>query len=519
MKFFSTKWYSIISGTVLLIAVLLIFIFIPCPTNPQQNAFRIVIAIAAGAFAASIPGKINIKNDFVTAGGSIAVVVFVYLVNPAGWKEESDCSSKNFRAIVYVDNQLTKDVEVVFPALGKSAFTDTYGAINVEYLAQQLQAPVKLIFKYKSAIDTTITINALTNNKVEFYLKTQTIIKSNSNLSSNALSVNFGDLNVNVSLINPNKTNPDFPYSDTVSYTFSGKGDTIFVKPASKTLSLLSSHSVITASNDFWCINYPQFDFKLANNSDEAIFMNEIQLAVSKSLPDNSALIVPSGLGAITFLNVGWGTATNVRIDFDILAKKDYRQWLEGPYKNHYQYQALKRVINWRELDQPSQEKRSINIDLPALLKPYGIPPEAFELGGNADLSNPNDPETRKFKKLVGRFDAGGMAYGTVSYQDSDGKEKQLKFQTPFEISSGYGAAMPEGEAYTLKFKPSGEAYALSSPISRGIKPKDFDRFSIVYGATQSSKHIFKLSFLYNARKITLPYVFVLDYFNTPDGV
>lgn len=205
MKFFSTKWYTIITGTILLVAILLIFIFIPCPTNPQMNAFRIVMALAAGAFAASIPGKINIKNDFVTAGGAIAVVVLVYMVNPAGWKEDGDCNSKNFRAIVYVDNQLTKDVEVIFPTLGKSAFTDSYGAINVEYLSQQVKLPFKVIFKYKSSIDTAVNLNELTNDKQEFYLKTQSLTGHSGTLSSNSLSVNFGDLSLNISLTNPNK--------------------------------------------------------------------------------------------------------------------------------------------------------------------------------------------------------------------------------------------------------------------------------------------------------------------------
>jgi len=485
-----------------------------------MNAFRIVMALAAGAFAASIPGKINIKNDFVTAGGAIAVVVLVYMVNPAGWKEDGDCNSKNFRAIVYVDNQLTKDVEVIFPTLGKSAFTDSYGAINVEYLSQQVKLPFKVIFKYKSSIDTAVNLNELTNDKQEFYLKTQSLTGHSGTLSSNSLSVNFGDLSLNISLTNPNKTSPDYTYSDTVSYSFSGKGDSVFVKPGSKFLSLINSGQVITASNDFWCINYPQFDFKFANNTDEAIFMNEIQLEVAGSKPENRALIVPAGLGMISFTNVGWGTATNVKLEFNIVPKKLYRGWSSGPYKHHYDYQALKRVKNWQEKDEGTgSENRAIDIHLNALLKQYGIPEEAFELGGEADLKNPNDPATKKFKKLTGDFDEGGVAFGTFAYKDADGTIKQLKFQTPFEIASGYGAAMPEGEAYTMRFKVSGNDYSLNAPISRGIKPKDFDRFSIVYGAGQSSKHSFRLSFQYNSKKITLPYIFVLDYFNTPDGV
>jgi len=520
MKFLTAKWYSIVTGTIFLLIILVVFIFIPCPTNPQLNFFRIFIAIAAGAFAVSIPGKINIKNDFVAAGGSIAVVVLVYLINPAGWKEESNCSSKNFRAIVYVDNQLTKDVEVIFPSLGKSAFTDNYGAINVEYLPQQVSFPFKVLFKYKSSVDTVVSLSVLSDDKAEFYLKTQMLTNHESNLSSNSLSVNFGDLNLNVSLINSDKTSPDYTYGDTVSYSFSGKGDSIFVKPASKIFSLMNSGKPITGSNNFWCINYPQFDFKLVNNNDEAIFMNEIQLSVLRSQPDNKALIVPGGLDAISFTNVGWGSATDIQLDFNVAPKKSYKGWSAAPYRHHYEYKILRRVKNWKEPNSGADNaNRFIDVKLTGLMKQYGISEEAFELGGNADLQNPNDPNTIKFKKLAGDYDEGGVAYGTLSYADTDGKRKQIKFQTPFEITSGFGASMPEGEAYNMKFKLSGNDYQLSAPISRGIKPKDFDRFSLIYGAAQSSRHIFKLSFLYNSKKITLPYVFVLDYFNTPDGV
>ncbi len=485
---------------------------------------RIFIALAAGAFAIGIPGKINIKNDFVSAGGAIAVVVFIYMVNPAGWKEESDCNARNFRAIVYVDNQLTKDVEVIFPALGKSAFTDNYGAINVEYLPQQISLPFKVIFKYKTVVDTTVSLDALSNNKTEFFLKAKNTAGQNTSLSNNSLSVNFGDLNLNISLINPNKTDPVYVYADTVAYHFSANGDSVFIKPASAILSLLNKGGVVSGNENPWCINLPQFDFKLSNNSDEAIFLNEIQVAVSSSSANNKALIVPSGVSAISFSNNGWGDAKDVKLDFNVVPAKFYKGWAQTSYRHHYQYPLLKRNQPWKEGDpEPSNANdeggAGIFIDLHSLMKQYGISQEAFEAGEYADLKKPNDPKTKKYKKLAGNYDEGGMAYGLLSYTDTDGIVKQLKFQSAFEISSGYGADLPEGEAYNTKFKTSGNNYQLSSSISRGIKPKDFDRFSLVYGAGQSSKHIFKLSFLYNSKKITLPYVFVLDYFNTPDGV
>jgi hypothetical protein len=59
-------------------------LFVPAPTAFQYTVFRIVLALAAAGIAAFIPGFINVTvNDWVRAGGAIAVFVIVYFFSPA----------------------------------------------------------------------------------------------------------------------------------------------------------------------------------------------------------------------------------------------------------------------------------------------------------------------------------------------------------------------------------------------------------------------------------------------------
>jgi hypothetical protein len=48
-------------GTVFVSAILAIVVFVPNPTSPQFEIFRLVIALAAGGVAAVIPGLLNLQ--------------------------------------------------------------------------------------------------------------------------------------------------------------------------------------------------------------------------------------------------------------------------------------------------------------------------------------------------------------------------------------------------------------------------------------------------------------------------
>jgi hypothetical protein len=69
-----------------LLLLLVIAVFIPDPKPFQQLIFRVVLMIFAGAFAAFIPGFLNIESKAAAfslrAGGALALSIVVYLVNP-----------------------------------------------------------------------------------------------------------------------------------------------------------------------------------------------------------------------------------------------------------------------------------------------------------------------------------------------------------------------------------------------------------------------------------------------------
>ncbi len=80
---------SVFSGLSFLAIMLVIAFFIPEPTIFQIFVFRVVLAIAAAAFGATIPGFLEIKlplwgKGLISAGGALGLFVLIYQVNPPG---------------------------------------------------------------------------------------------------------------------------------------------------------------------------------------------------------------------------------------------------------------------------------------------------------------------------------------------------------------------------------------------------------------------------------------------------
>lgn len=98
----STKT-SLWLGIGLTAAILILVVFIPCPSASQYFVFRIVLALAAAGLAAVIPGifKINLTNG-ITAGGAIAIFAVVYFFDPASSVGEGKCANETFTLTVFV---------------------------------------------------------------------------------------------------------------------------------------------------------------------------------------------------------------------------------------------------------------------------------------------------------------------------------------------------------------------------------------------------------------------------------
>jgi ankyrin repeat protein len=77
------------SALLFIVAMVAIAITVPNPTTFQAFVFRVVLALAAAAFGAFIPGFLNIESrvfrNRVRAGSALGLFVLVYLVNPPAW--------------------------------------------------------------------------------------------------------------------------------------------------------------------------------------------------------------------------------------------------------------------------------------------------------------------------------------------------------------------------------------------------------------------------------------------------
>ncbi|MSP43758.1 MAG: hypothetical protein EXR08_10430 [Alphaproteobacteria bacterium] len=71
-------------GVIFLIALMLLAIKFPKPTDFQYTTFRIVLALAAGGIAPLIPGLLEVDvYQIVKAGGALGVFTIVYFFSPA----------------------------------------------------------------------------------------------------------------------------------------------------------------------------------------------------------------------------------------------------------------------------------------------------------------------------------------------------------------------------------------------------------------------------------------------------
>lgn len=79
---------AFVFGLIFIIALLVLALRYPEPTDFQYTVFRIVLALSAGGIGAVIPGLINVDVSQGTsftlrAAGALAVFVVVYFTNPA----------------------------------------------------------------------------------------------------------------------------------------------------------------------------------------------------------------------------------------------------------------------------------------------------------------------------------------------------------------------------------------------------------------------------------------------------
>lgn len=507
------KW-SIISGILLLLLLLVVFLLIPCPSPSQKFLFRILIALAAAGFSATIAGKIQFNNKIITAAGPIAIFAIIYFLNPAGWKDDN-CDLRNMKATVYVDGKLTKDVQITIPDIGQKFATDEFGNVNIEFSNAQINFPTNIIFQYKQNVDTTVVIEKKFDAKMKFFLKADKKIKSE--ISGNTMNFLYNDININLSLYDPTQKirSDEMMYdegSDFVKYNFKQNKDTISIYPTSELLDEIRNNKIINGRNtyeggivDYFNVYFPQFDIKITNNSPDAIFFDQIDVKVQKSDPDNAPILVPSRQEQFTLSNIGWGKAKNLKIQFSTIPGGEKPNW-NAPFETTISSPELE-AGGSLDLDQTLIKNLTMkNVDKRFFAKNQIKYAEFYE---DAMVLKKATTKTPKF------VDKGANVFGKINYLDQNNKPQQIRFSTLVDVfREGYGAGFEFTAKYNAELKSLGKNYELRIPVSNAVKPKDFDRISLLLAAPQSSFHTFKIVFTYNGKTIELPYVFKLDLFN-----
>jgi hypothetical protein len=146
---------SVASGLAFLLVLLSIAVFIPHPTSFQIFVFRVVLALAAAAFGATIPGFLRIElplwgQGVISATGALALCVLVYLVNPpalldANTNAPPEIVEQSLAGVILdARGHPLPGVVVTLREFNLSDTTDTRGAFSFEVKAEK-DASVRLM--------------------------------------------------------------------------------------------------------------------------------------------------------------------------------------------------------------------------------------------------------------------------------------------------------------------------------------------------------------------------------------
>ncbi len=148
-------------GLGITLLILLLSLFLPCPTASQFQLFRIALAIGIASFAGSLPGFFKIApNVVVKVGTGLAVFLICYFTNPATIVIKDDCKSRAvlYGKVIYANAPLP-NVRVNAGLLNEGDITNSAGEFDIPYYGE-LKLPLNLHFQF-AGIDTIWQIESL----------------------------------------------------------------------------------------------------------------------------------------------------------------------------------------------------------------------------------------------------------------------------------------------------------------------------------------------------------------------
>jgi len=119
-------------GMLLLITGLLLFV--PCPTESQFFAFRLVLALAAATLASQLPGIFQFElPPFLKGGGALAIMAALFFMNPARLVGEGKCAQGPFEFTAQIKVNPAQSVPSTYPKLENASlelWLDNYWKLN-----------------------------------------------------------------------------------------------------------------------------------------------------------------------------------------------------------------------------------------------------------------------------------------------------------------------------------------------------------------------------------------------------
>lgn len=162
-----------LSSAFIIVAIIIITL-IPCPSEPQFLFYKIILALSVAGVASIIPGFIRIKyQNFVSAGGAIAVFVFVLTYNPGFIENNPKCKSTfNLNVQFYGDSAKgtilrSGEAKVVFKGRTQILQLQSDGKITLEDIPMDILGESILITPqiedYSKAQKTVVLSNPATS--------------------------------------------------------------------------------------------------------------------------------------------------------------------------------------------------------------------------------------------------------------------------------------------------------------------------------------------------------------------
>jgi hypothetical protein len=234
----------------------------------------------------------------------------------------------------------------------------------------------------------------------------------------------------------------------------------------------------------------PCLDFKLANLSDNPIFLTRAAFDVQSSEPNLSPLLVVREACPIEYfqiLNEGWGDANGCTLSFNVTRRSE-RAKFETPYA----YDIFMGTIDaYNTSENGPADTESGVIDLQKVFRRLGVDVDAIK--------------SRAQPSSLGGFDDGiAILSGQISYRYTDheghGRAALMKFSATVVIGpSPCMMYAPTSHKYNLLLDVDNEGYSRELEISQVLAPRGADRFQMCVGALKSSSHIFKVRLFYNS--------------------